>query len=373
MFYIDRTHSNAGDAPDAAYSFALEEYLLHKVELESPVIMLWQTQPCVMIGQYQIAQAEVCMPSAQQQGITIVRRPSGGGAIFTDGGTFLLSMILPAHLTQGGKVDRYPQKHAWETFAGLLTTVLGELDIPAKPVGRNDILVDGKKISGKAQHVHKGRTCTHASLLFDANLDLLAEVLKVDDEKFRTKAVKSIRSRVTNIKDYAAQHELPIKDYVPDQFAQALKGALIDITGAKELKLGTADKKQVAQIYREKYGNPEWTLRKAPPFTQQATKRFPAGRLDIYLEVSKGIVRACSIHGDFLGTAPMQELEACFIGQPYTREAFTQVLEKVNKKQDTLILDEADSKLFTEISHPHNLSAYLGEITAKELINCIFD
>jgi lipoate-protein ligase A len=333
----------------AAYYFSVEEFLLRCHKLDQPILMLWQTESCVMLGQYQIADAELDMNYVEERGVTIVRRPSGGGAIFTDSGTFLLSLILPAKRDSSGNYDKFPQSAARAQFADLLVGALEQLGIPARLEGRNDILVEGKKVSGMAQHVYRGRSCTHGSLLFDADLGLLASVLRVDDEKFHTKAVKSIRSRVTNIKDYATEHKLPVAAFSPPEFSKSFKQALHEITAAQYYHLDAGSLVQIEQIYREKYGNPDWVRKKTPRFNVHATRRFPAGKLEVFLEVSKGVVSACSVHGDFLGTVPIAELEEQLIGLRYQRSSFETAL-----KQRTL-------------------SPYLGDITAEELLACVFD
>jgi len=338
MFYLETTEL------EAAHHFAVEEYLLQQGNLNQPLSMLWQTVPTVMLGQYQLADAELDHQRAAEQDISIVRRSSGGGAIFTDAGTLLISLIIPSSIQQQGQ-----QQAAREQFAELLTGALNQLGIPAQLQGRNDILVDGKKVSGMAQFARKQGVCTHGSLLFDADLELLARVLKVDDEKFRTKAVKSIRSRVTNVKEYAASQSLPLGDYDTAEFAQALTGALLKTDAAEQCHLSEDDRDKVRQIYQEKYGNPDWVRTKTPKFSMHAAKRFPAGKLEIFLDVSKGLVTSCAIHGDFLGTVPVAELEQRITGMPYLREEFAQALESVDN------------------------SSVLGGISAEEFLSCVFD
>ena len=345
------------DSQDAAYHFSVEEYLLQHFDLTQPIVMLWQTKPCVMLGQYQIAEREIEMSQAEEKEVAIVRRPSGGGAIFTDSGTFLLSLILPAKFDNDGSYDSFPQKAARAEFAELLIAVLKQLGIPAKLEGRNDILLEGKKVSGMAQHVHKGRSCTHGSLLFDADLKLLVELLRVDDEKFQTKAVKSIRSRVTNIKEYAIEQDLALATATPQDFAAQFKSALYEMLDACRYRLSEEEKERIADIYQKKYGNPNWARKKAPKFDLHAAKRFPAGKLEVYLSVTKGIVSTCSIHGDFLGTTPTCKLERQLVGLPYQRSDFQSALEQMAE----------------QTTKQAALSSYLGDISAEEFLSCVFD
>jgi len=273
-------------------------------------------------------------------------------------------------------------------FAQLLTAALNSMGIPAEAAGRNDIMLDGKKVSGMAQFVRGNYACTHGSVLFDTDLSALAGVLRVDDEKFRTKAVKSIRERVGNIKDYAQHHDLALSDANSAQFAALLLQVLLHVSSdlmqkPTELSLNTNDLAGIDEIYQAKYGNPEWALSRTPKFSVQVSKRFAAtviphpdisviprsdagsnqaaegtasaskrfagGRIDAFFEVKKGRVERCSIHGDFLGTAPMCELETALVGSAFTRADFAATLCKVD------------------------LSAYLGDISAEELLSCVFD
>jgi len=334
---------------DAAYYFALEEFVLQNPSISRPTVLFWQTNPCVMLGQYQLADAELDQDRADNLNVKIVRRPSGGGAIYADAGALQISLIQPEDFTD----DTYPQQAAREQFADLLVAALRRMGISAEKKGRNDIVlnVEGvdKKIAGMAQFMRGQGICTHASLLFDTNLEALASVLRVDDEKFRTKAVKSIRSRVTNIKETLQ------KDDSAEQFIQQLKQSFfheVESRGlgtVQEYSLSTDDLSQVNNIYQIKYGNPAWIEAKTPKFSVSASKRFPAGRLDVFLDVRKGKVAQCSLHGDFLGTAPLGGLESRLIGVAYKRTAFDTVLQNLN------------------------LRPYLGDITKEEFLSCVFD
>ena len=341
MLYIE------SDRRDAAYYFALEEFLLKHAALQQAVVLVWQTDPCVMIGRYQIADREIDRARADAQEVGIVRRPSGGGAIYTDEGTFLVSLLLPASANLES-VGSSLQKEARARFAKLIIENLAQRNIPLRLEGRNDLLLEGKKVSGIAQHSKGGACCTHGSLLFDTNLDALAAVLRVDDEKFRTKAVKSIRARVGNIKEYAAQESLNVEDSAED-FANIFKRDLYAELKAKQHTLSAEDLAGIEKIYKEKYANPTWTFRSAPKFDISASKRFPAGRLEVYLKVNKGIVNDCVILGDFLGSASLSEFEANLQGLAYCRSEFARLLEQMD------------------------LDSLLGGISTEEFLDCVFD
>ncbi|MCL2588614.1 MAG: lipoate--protein ligase family protein, partial [Oscillospiraceae bacterium] len=146
---------------DAAFHFSVETYLMEQFPSDEPIFMIWQADNTAMLGSYQVAQAEVDLSYAKELNIQIVRRQSGGGTIFTDMGTLLYTLILPQLAEQS------PREIVREAFAAPMIRALNKLGIPAELIGRNDILVDGKKVCGIAQHVRRGKVCTHGSLLYD--------------------------------------------------------------------------------------------------------------------------------------------------------------------------------------------------------------
>ena len=324
------------DSKEAAFHFAVEEYLLDHSAIDQPIFMIWQTERTAMLGLYQVVSAEVDREYAKEAGIKIVRRQSGGGTIFTDPGTLLYTLILPQAGSDLQAVLR-------EKLAGPVASALGKLGIPAKVEGRNDILVEGKKVSGLAQYARRGRVCTHGSLLYDTDLDMLAAVLQVDEEKILSKAIKSVRSRVTNLREYIAT---PVST---QEFWTLLEQKLAEHWELEEYKLNETDLAKVNEIYNQKYANPDWTFGRDPKFTLRGVKRFPAGKVEVYLEVAEGKAIACTICGDFLGTAPIRELESAFEGKAFNREAIADALAGVDTRP------------------------YLGDITREQLLSCIFD
>jgi len=327
LLYIETKSTNA------AFHFSVEEFFMETPRSE-PLIMIWQANKCVMLGAHQVGFAEVNMNYAEEMGIQIVRRSSGGGAIFTDMGTLLYTMIQPY---QKGQV----QQIAKETIVTSVVNALKKMGVPAGFEGRNDILVDGKKISGIAQYTRNGMLCTHGSLLYDTNLELLVNVLSVDDEKIRSKAIRSIRSRVTNIKEYL--------NISTQDFLESLKQNLLSEHKTQEYILTANELTEINQICHNKYENPSWTFGKTPKFSFSNSKRFPGGKVDIYINTANGIVTSCAIHGDFLGTVPMGGLEEKLENIMFQYQTFNSVLEKIN------------------------LQPYIGDITKEQLLSCIFE
>ena len=172
---------------DPYYNLAVEEYLFQTAEDE--VFMLWQNEPTVVIGKNQNAYAEVELDVLRERGIHLARRITGGGAVYHDLGNVNYTFI--AKSGQQG-ID-------FAHFTAPILRALAELGIRAELSGRNDLLVDGRKFSGNAQYSANGKTLHHGTLLFDSDLTVLSDVLRPDEEKIRSKAVRSVRSRVTNL------------------------------------------------------------------------------------------------------------------------------------------------------------------------------
>jgi len=234
------------NSKEAAFYFSVEELFTRSLRKKEPVLMIWQTEKTVMLGNNQVVEAEVDTEFALASSVKIVRRSSGGGAIFTDPGTVLYTMIQP--LDKDVKTIR-------EEVAETIISSLKKIGVPAKREGRNDILVEGKKVSGFAQYTSGDHVCTHGSLLYDTDLDTLTNVLIANENKLHPKGIRSIRSRVTNIKPYIKE------DQTVEDFMTILKSDLINGTDHIVYELNAEEKKIINRFYTEKYANKEWNLR----------------------------------------------------------------------------------------------------------------
>ena len=318
---------------DAAFHFSVEEYFMTvRFPPEEPIFMLWQADKCAMLGSNQVAQIEVDITYAKVNHIQITRRQSGGGTIYTDLGTLLYTLILP-------EGDRDMARKA---VAEPIIRALNKLNIPAKFEGRNDILVAGKKVSGIAQYARGDRICTHGSLLYDTDLDMLTRVLQVDEDKIRSKAIASVRSRVVNIRE----HMKPPLSIM--EFWALLEEKLREEWEMGEYRLTDADMAGIDKIAREKYANPDWTHGRSPKFSFHNSKRFPAGKVECFLDIVQGRIAACSIRGDFLGTIPISGLEQLLENQRFQYEAVEAAIRDMD------------------------LRPYLGDITRAQFLSCIF-
>ena len=318
------------DSTDPTYNLAFEEYVLtHR--REGDYLLLWQNDNSVIVGRNQNAEAEINRAFVQANGIKVVRRNTGGGAVFHDLGNLNYSFITDADSLE---------KDTLRAFLEPVAQALRAMGLDAAVSGRNDILVSGRKVSGTAQQLKNGRILHHGTLLFDADTSLLAGALNPDPTKFRSKGISSVRSRVGNIR-----HFLP-QDMTIQEFWNALKQALT-VGGTENGYLSDAELAAVRQLKAEKYDTWQWNFGKSPKFQMQNRKRYPGGLLDIHLSVQSGHISEVKIYGDFLALLPVSDLEEVIEGCAYEETALLTSLSNID------------------------LVPYLGSVTLQELVETI--
>ncbi|MBQ7263342.1 MAG: lipoate--protein ligase [Synergistaceae bacterium] len=293
------------------HNLALEEYLCRLAERErgNGFFMLWQNEPSIIVGRFQNTLGEIDPDFVQERGIHVVRRRSGGGAVYHDLGNVNYSFIGP---------DRGDLSFA------LLTTpilrALAALGVTTELSGRNDVTIDGKKISGGAQYRHGGVLLHHGTLLFDSDLDALSRALRPQKDKFESKGVASLRSRVTNIRPH-----LPPGAQI--ETARDLMTMIArHIEGLTPRQLTDDDRAEVRRLMAEKYETWDWNYGASPPFKERKVARFPWGGVEALIDVAGGVVRGCSFYGDWFGVADHAPLVERIVGVPYAREAIREAL-----------------------------------------------
>lgn len=316
---------------DPCFNLAFEEYVL-ETRRDGDWLMLWQDAPSVIIGLNQLAAAEVDGEYARGRGIAVVRRATGGGAVYHDAGNMNYSIFGDAGDAASLSLSRFMEP---------VCRALRALGVPAEATGRNDITVNGLKVSGTAQRLSGGRILHHGTLLFETDAATMSAVLRPDTGKFDSKAAKSVRSRVGQIRDF-----LPDGATLAD-FRAAL---LAELTGgglARETLSG-AELEEVRRLAESKYRSWDWTWGRAPEFGFKSSRRFPGGTLTVSLDVSAGVIRRADLSGDFMALVPCTPVQDALEGVRFEREAVLAALA-------TLDL------------HP-----MLGAITAGEVADAIF-
>lgn len=280
------------------YNLAVEEYLFrHERE---DVCMLWQNEPTVVIGKNQNAFVEVDTDALQRDGVHLARRITGGGAVYHDLGNVNFSFISASNADTG--LD-------FAKFTAPILKALASLGVHAELSGRNDLLLDGQKFSGNAQYSADGRTLHHGTLLFDADLTVLARYLRPDEEKLKSKGIRSVRSRVTNL--------------APHLQISATTGEFIELLGRflrEEYKPAEPPVPQNGEIDAlfARNASLEWLYPErelVAGYTLHQKKRFPFGSVEITLSMHNDTVRDAMIRGDFFGSAPVEELESALCGK----------------------------------------------------------
>ena len=284
---------------DPAFNLAVEEYVFDYLPRDRMYVMLWQNDNAIIIGKNQNTLAEINEAYVKEQGIRVVRRLSGGGAVYHDMGNLNFTVIADA---QGEKLD-------FGRFCMLVVKALQRVGIKAEINGRNDMTIDGKKFSGNAQYLRQGRVMHHGTILFDSNAAVLANALKVDEAKIQAKGVKSVRSRVTNVRPC-----LPVDMTLP-QFRQVLLDTILEEEPGEEYILNERDLAVVAKLKADRYDTWEWNYGHSPACTLHKKARVEGcGTVEAFISLQEGKISQIIFKGDFFGIADPEQLAAMLIG-----------------------------------------------------------
>ena len=312
MYYIIDRHST-----DPQWNLAAEEYLFK--QLDEPVFRLWQNGPSIIIGLHQNAYAEINVDYVRQNNIKVVRRMTGGGAVFHDLGNINFTFI-------DNRIEAEDSAAMFVRFTKPILEALADLGIDARLEGRNDLVIDGKKISGNAVAVYKNRVLQHGTLLFSASIQNLAEALAIRAEHFTGKAVKSNIARVTNISSHLP-NPMDIEEfilYLEKFILSREKGCY------KPYKYTTEDLRAIESIKNERYGSDKWNFGAAPKYSYSKLSRFNGGIVELFMDVEGGAIRDIRIYGSYFFTKESAELENILKGIPHTIEAISKAIDTVN-------------------------------------------
>jgi lipoate-protein ligase A len=286
---------------DPWYNLSFDEYCLEQYPSDDKFFYLWRNRPSVIVGLNQNVYAEVNLDYLDAQGICLVRRSTGGGAVYHDLQNLNYTLV-------GRGVSPEPVVEA-----------LRRLGVPAELSGRNDIFVEGRKVSGYARRVWRDRELIHGTLMYDVDLDTLARALDVPGSKLAVKGVASVRSRVANLKEY-----LPGFASL-DELQAALQEILADGDGA--LPFGEADLAAVQTLRDTKYATWEWNYGQSRTASLVRRATLPCGTVEVQLEVDRGVITSVRFDGDFLGDWPVEEMEEQLTGVRFERSVLLESLE----------------------------------------------
>ncbi|MBC6162208.1 lipoate--protein ligase [Listeria booriae] len=315
MYFIDNKN-----VKDPTINLAVEEFILTELDLDEPVLLFYINQPSIIIGRNQNTIEEINTEYVAKNNIKVVRRLSGGGAVYHDEGNLNFSFITK---------DDGDSFHNFAKFTQPIVEALKKQGVNAELKGRNDLLIDGFKVSGNAQFATKGKMFSHGTLMLDLNLDNVVASLKVRKDKIESKGIKSVRSRVANISEFMEQK------MTTEEFRDLLLLDLFDVENVKDVKeyvLTEADWEKIHAISEKRYNNWDWNYGKSPKFNLERTKRFPVGGIDVRLDVVKSVIADVKIFGDFFGVGDVTEIEDKLRGVNYDRKAIETSLQGVDIK-----------------------------------------
>lgn len=280
---------------DPSWNLAAEEYLLTR--RSEPFVRLWRNSDSVIIGRHQNAYAEIDLDFVERNHIPVVRRMTGGGAVFHDTGNVNYSFFD----LKGVR------------FTDVILDALLEMGIDGRCEGRNDLTVDGRKFSGTAVCKHGIRMLEHGTLLFDASFDRLSAALRPRPEKFSGKSVRSVRSRVANLSGYLSS-PMTVEDFM-GRLAVSI-GSRLECT---PYDYSEEDLKAIASLREERFANPEWNFGASPSYAFSNVRKFPAGLVEAHFDVRGGRIRGLQIYGDYFFERPTEEfcslIEGCLHGR----------------------------------------------------------
>lgn len=312
MYFVD----NKG-ITDPRINLAIEEYLLKNMDVEKdPFLLFYINEPSIIIGKNQNTAEEINTDYVDSNGIHVVRRLSGGGAVYHDHGNLNYSFIT---------VDDGESFRNFRKFTEPVVRALNSLGVNAELSGRNDLMAEGRKVSGNAQFSTRGRMYSHGTLLFDTDVDEVVSALKVSKEKIESKGIKSIRSRVANISEFLEQ-PMTITEFRSAILHSVFEGE----ENVKYWELTEEDWAGIHEISRERYGNWDWNYGKSPKFNVKHSHRFPVGGIDVRLQVENGLVEDAKIFGDFFGVGDVSEVEKAITGVKYERNALDEAISDID-------------------------------------------
>ncbi len=290
---------------DPYFNLAAEEYVME--HFAEDCFMLWRNAPAVIVGRHQNTLAEIAADYVRAHDIPVVRRHSGGGAVFHELGNLNFTFIA---------ANDTPHRIDFRRFTQPVLEVLQGLGVPARFEGRNDLTIDGRKFSGNAQVVRADRVLHHGTLLFAGRMADISGALRPDPSKYADKAVKSVRSRVTNISEHLPQPMTVL------EFRDRLMAHVMATTpDARPYAFTSEDTRAIARLRDEKYATWEWNYGRSPEYNFRKAARTAGGGLEAVLRVENGTIAGARIYGDYFSRADPETFEAALVGVPHHEDA----------------------------------------------------
>ena len=338
MYYV-KNQRNGKEIYDATTNLAIEYFLLNEKKLDEPILLFYVNENAIIIGKNQNTYEEVNQDGVDSLKVQVVRRFSGGGAVYHDMGNICFCFITE---------DDGDSFRDFGKFTQPVIRALHKMGATgAELQGRNDLLIDGKKFSGNAMYSNNGRLTAHGTLMLDVDVTILPQLLRPKADKIASKGIKSVRSRVTNIKPYLAEE---FQDLDILQFREVLLKNIFEVEDTsliKEYVLIEEDWKKIEELRKTYFNNPDWNYGKNPKFALTQSKRTTAGQVEFHLNVEQNHIKEIKINGDFFGLGEISDVEEKLTGIEYQRDAVSRVFETIDVRK------------------------YFGNVTAEELVELL--
>lgn len=325
---------------DPRINLAIEIFLLQEMKVDEPILLFYINEPSIIIGRNQNTIEEINKNYVDAHGIHVVRRFSGGGAVYHDFGNLNFSFIMP---------DDGNSFRDFEKLTKPIVQALHEMGVEgAQLKGRNDLVIDDMKFSGNAMYATNGRMFAHGTIMFDSDINEVVNALKVRKDKIESKGIKSIRSRVTNIKPFLPKDK---QDMTTEAFREEILLKIFGVDSVDQVKTYTLTEEdwvKINEISDKYYRNWDWNYGKSPAFDIERRKRFPIGSIEVRFNVQEGKITEAKIYGDFFGLGDIADVEQAFIGTRYDKSALKDVIDQIDVKK------------------------YFGNITPEDLLELVY-
>ncbi|MFR4956399.1 lipoate--protein ligase [Enterococcus gallinarum] len=325
---------------DPRINLAVEIFLLQEMKVDEPILLFYINEPSIIIGRNQNTIEEINKDYVDAHGIHVVRRFSGGGAVYHDFGNLNFSFIMP---------DDGNSFRDFEKLTKPIVQALHEMGVEgAQLKGRNDLVIDDMKFSGNAMYATNGRMFAHGTIMFDSDINEVVNALKVRKDKIESKGIKSIRSRVTNIKPFLPKDK---QDMTTEAFREEILLKIFGVDSVDQVKTYTLTEEdwvKINEISDKYYRNWDWNYGKSPAFDIERRKRFPIGSIEVRFNVQEGKITEAKIYGDFFGLGDIADVEQAFIGTRYDKSALKDVIDQIDVKK------------------------YFGNITPEDLLELVY-
>ncbi len=307
MLLINNTSTNA------YFNLAMEEYFLKNTNED--IFMLWRNESAIIVGKNQNTLSEINYEYVKQNKIKVVRRQSGGGAVFHDLGNINFTFIS---CNDNSFSD-------FKRFTMPIIDALKNLNIQAEFSGRNDLLIDNQKFSGNAQYNYKNKVMHHGTLLFSSEINDLSSALKVKPSKFIGKSVESVKSRVTNIANHLEQ----------DMTVLEFKNYLMNFINSKYennclYQLSEEDINEINKLVEEKYNTWQWNFGHSPKYALNNEIKYPGGNIEFSLNVEKGLIKEIKFFGDFFGKKDVSYIEDLLKNTNHNEASIRSILNNID-------------------------------------------